>query len=582
MSIAAEKSDDQFLDRAHPQSADRWLPWLLAGAVVFALFYQLGGAALFEPDEGRNSEKAREIIVLNDWITPHENFYPVLDKPMPFYWLIALSYKIFGVSEWSARLPSALAALGCLFLVYRFARARWGRWEALWSALILLTSAEYFILSRIVIFDMTLTLLQSLALWAFYEADHAEETSRRRNRCVIMYLALGAGTLIKGLIGVVTPGLVFFFYILLRRRWQTLRKLYLIPGALLFIALVLPWYLQADARNAGYLSYYLWAEHFGRYATENFDRWEPWYYFIFVLLIGFFPWTLLLPFVAKDYWKKALDDKTLFLILWIVLPFLFFSASRSKLPHYILPIFPALSILTAATLVRLYQNSAAQLRFALSLGWLIQSLNALYLAAGTLYPAILARQIREGVSDISHFIWIYAGLSLVLLGYMIWRKMPPDMTSQRQLYLVHGIGLCFYLVFVVAMMIAISPDRSAKVLAEKILPRIGATTQVLFYDTYLAGMAFYIQAQQPLWLVTQGKKRTFLGNYYVIGKREEPVTPWGKAIVDFDEFRERWKTAKRPLLIIVKEKNLPRLTDDVGESFSRLDTVGEYTLVTKR
>src|SRR5512147_442600 len=104
------------------------------------LFYRLGGPALFEPDEGRNAEKAREILLLNEWITPHENFHAVLDKPIFFYSLIALSFKLFGVSEWSARFPSALAAFSCLLVVYFFVRRWWGGREALWSVLILATS----------------------------------------------------------------------------------------------------------------------------------------------------------------------------------------------------------------------------------------------------------------------------------------------------------------------------------------------------------------------------------------------------------------------------------------------------------
>src|SRR5262247_3509192 len=125
---------------ATTERLDRWLPSILFAAATFILFYQLGTAALFERDEGRNAEKAREILLLRDWVTPHENFLPVLDKPMSFYWLVAFAYKIFGISEWSARLPTALFALGCLLLVYRFTRQWWGSWEAMWSVLILLTS----------------------------------------------------------------------------------------------------------------------------------------------------------------------------------------------------------------------------------------------------------------------------------------------------------------------------------------------------------------------------------------------------------------------------------------------------------
>jgi 4-amino-4-deoxy-L-arabinose transferase-like glycosyltransferase len=112
----AETISDSPEARSSADLLNDWLPWLLTAAVAFVLLYKLGSIALFEPDEGRNAEKAREVLLLNDWITPHENFYPVLDKPIFFYWLIALFYQLFGVSEWTARLPSLLSALGLCLL----------------------------------------------------------------------------------------------------------------------------------------------------------------------------------------------------------------------------------------------------------------------------------------------------------------------------------------------------------------------------------------------------------------------------------------------------------------------------------
>ena len=563
-------------------AADRWLPWLFWVAAVGVLFFHLGAAALFEPDEGRNSEKAREILVLNDWVTPHENFHPVLDKPIFFYWLIALSYKLFGVSEWAARLPSALAALGCLILVYRFVAARWGWWEALWSALILLTSAEFFSLARIVIFDMPLTFFLTLAICAFYEAVHTDEVRRRRFWCLAMYASLGVATLIKGLIGVVIPGMVFLFYLLLTRRWSVLRRIYLLPGAFIFFAIVLPWYLQADARNVGYLRYYLWDEHLGRFATENFDRGEPWYYFILVGLIGFFPWTLLLPVAIKEYWKKTLDDKTLFLMLWAGLPFIFFSASRSKLPHYLLPIFPALAILTAVALQALYRKTKARASFALSLIWIAQSVAILYLIAGAIVPAISPPPIRPSISAMPHSLWAYGAFLVLSFAFLSMSHLTRRLQSQRQLYVVHGVVMLLFLGFAAEIMILISGDRSAKAVAEKTVPQIHESTQLVFYDTHLAGMAFYLRADRPIWLVTHGnKKRTFLGNYYTIATRKHMITPWGDAIFDYDEFREKWQSARQPLLIIVKEKNLSRLTENIGEAPKPLAAVDEYLLVAK-
>jgi 4-amino-4-deoxy-L-arabinose transferase-like glycosyltransferase len=560
-----------------------WLPWLLIAAVAFVLLYQLGSAALFEPDEGRNAEKAREILLLNDWVTPHENFYPILDKPIFFYWLIALSYKLFGLSEWTARLPSLLSALGCVLLIYLFSRSHWGRWVALWSALVLVTSVEFFLLARIVIFDMLLTLFQTVALLAFYEAAHTENRRRRVAFCLTLYLALGAGTLVKGLVAVVIPGIVFFLFILLRGRWDILRRIYLIPGAGVFLAVVLPWYLQADAQNPGYLNYYLWAEHFGRYTSATFDRSEPWYYFIVVGLVGFFPWTLILPWIIKHFWRRGWDDKTLYLMLWVSVPLLFFSASHSKLPHYILPIFPALSIMAGAILVGLDEQSPSKLRAPMISIWVVQSLNAVYLLLGSFYPGILAPQIRGRFSDMAYVLWLYAIVSLLILAYMARRRMSQDRMPQDVIYLAQVVGLAVFFVFLTEVMISTALDRSAKTTAMAVLSHLRAGEQVVFFETYMSGLPFYLDAKRPVWLITHGnKKRTFLGNYYAIGKRHNPVTPWGEAIFNLDKFGEQWKSRTQPFLVIVKDKNLPQLADTIGEAPKRLAQINEYVVVSNR
>ncbi len=583
---SADNTEHQLFPSEPLAAAARWLPLFLSIAVVVALFYQLGAAALFEPDEGRNAEKAREILVLGDWITPHENFHPVLDKPIFFYWLIAIAYKVFGVSEWTARVPSALAALGCLALVYHFALSRWGRWPALWSGLMLLTSVEFFLLARIVIFDMTLSFFLTLSLSAFYEAAHAENAKRRRSRCLLLYLALAVATLIKGLVGIVVPGMVIFCYLLLTHQWALLRRIQLVSGALLFLMIVLPWYFLAEKENPGYLGYFFWAEHFSRFVTDEFDRGEPWYYFIGVGLIGFLPWTLLLPLVGKFAWtrtrSKKFDDALVFLLLWAVLPLVFFSLSKSKLPHYILPIFPPLAMLSALALIHRYEQGSSRLRSALSLTWNIQVFVALFYLSGWFFPAVLPQQIRPAVAVMGQYIWIYAVVSGVSLAYFSRRNRAGPPVGQQRLFFVQASSLCFFLVLVAKLMVLVSPDRSAKPVAEAIPRPLASAAQVAMYDTYLAGLSFYLRSERPVWLITHaGKKRTILGNYYAIGRRADPLTPWGKAILDFDEFKEIWKTTERPLRVIVKEKNLPRLTKQVGESPSRLAAIDEYLVVSK-
>jgi 4-amino-4-deoxy-L-arabinose transferase-like glycosyltransferase len=555
---------------------------LLFGTATVVLLAYLGSASLYEPDEGRNSEKAREILLLKDWLTPHENFYPVLDKPIFFYWLIAISYKIFSFSEWAARLPSACAGLGTILLVYSFVRSRWGQWEALWSGLILLGSVEFFILSRVVIFDMPLTFFITLALIAFYQAAHTERALQRRLLCAVLYTALAVATLIKGLIGVVVPGMVIFFYLLLTKRWNILLKLHLLPGTLLFLVIVAPWYLRVDALNPGYLKYYLWDEHFGRFTSDEFNRSQPWYYFILVGLAGFFPWSVAVPFVVTWYRKKTLDDKTIFLLLWVVLPFLFFSLSDAKLPHYILPIFPAAAVLTAVPLVRLYRVSRPRVSCALLLSVLMQGLTALYLICGFLWPAILPSVLRGGLASMAPFLWGYGAIVFLAIAYLVYRQRNGLWAGQRHLYLMHGLFTVLFLLFLARVMVIAAPDRSAKELARIAAPQLSATTQLVFYDTYMAGLAFYLQTDRPIWMVTHSnKRRTFLGNFYAMTDREEPKTHWGKALLDFDEFRQKWQAATQPLLIIVKEKNLSRLREQIGETPKKIGAFDEYLLVLK-
>ncbi len=573
-------------DAVNLQQADRLLksqpinPWVVGlfwASCVFVLAYHLGSAALFEPDEGRNAEKAREILVLNDWVTPYENFVPVLDKPIFFYWLIALAYKLFGVSEWSARLPSALAALGCIALVYRWARAQWGDSETLWGGLILLGSAEFFILSRVVIFDMALTFFITLALFSLYEAAHETEEKRKRIYSLLLYGSLGAATLIKGLVGAVMPGMVIFFYLLFTWRWSILRRIHLVSGLLFYIAIVSPWYLGAEARNPGFLRYYFWDEHFVRFLTENFDRNQPWYYFLIVLFVGFLPWSVLVPLVIKDCWKNSAAEKYLFLILWATLPILFFSLSKSKLPHYILPVFPALSLLTAKTVVNMLRISD---RNKLILPWLILTLSLLYLALGAFWPMILPRQIRQSVSHISVFIGIYAAVLLIIAAGFSRIKVMPSWKGQSPLYWIYAFGTVLFVIFVAQMMIATSLERSAEKVARAASSRMNSGTQIVFYDTYLAGMPFYLRAERPVWIVTHTrKKETVISKFNAAREQPEPNTPRGPAVFDFDEFGAIWKEMKVPMLVIVKEKNVRRLAQQIGMSPKELARVDGYVLI---
>jgi 4-amino-4-deoxy-L-arabinose transferase-like glycosyltransferase len=562
-------------DAVHP-----YLAWLLCLVCVAVLFVNLGSADFFEPDEGRNAEKAREILLLNDWVTPHENFLPVLDKPMFFYWLVAFSYKIFGITEWSARLSSTVFALGCLFLIYRFASQSRGSWEALWSVLILLTSVEFFLLARIVRSDMTLTFCVTLALCSFYSAIHAENEKAKKLDCLLMYGALGAGTLVKGLIGLVIPGMVFFLYLLLTNKWSILGRLHLLPGALLFLVIVIPWYLWVDARNPGYLRYFFWDEHFTRYLTDEFNRSQSWSYFFFVIAVGFFPWTLLLPLVVKDSWQK-IDDKNIFLILWAVLPLLFFSASNSKLPHYILPIYPALAILTGRMITGFFNKPQSRARWVFYWPWILLAGFVLYLLIGGVWQRLLPTEIQATVSENLSFIGLSAALMVLIFGGYAYANLREFWSSQIASYICTCIVMAVFFLLVGHLMVTASVDRSAKALAQTTAPFITRDSQMAIYDTYMPGLIFYLRLDRPIWIVASPGKTTLMGSPYVSTYRPDPVPGHGKIVFNFEEFSDAWKKANPPLLVFAKAKTLLRLESQLAEGTKKLAGVDEYILVSK-
>ncbi|MBI2229253.1 MAG: glycosyltransferase family 39 protein, partial [Deltaproteobacteria bacterium] len=499
---------------------------------------------LFEPDEGRNAERARELLVLNNWAIPHENFLPALDKTIFLYWLIAIAYKLFGLSEWSARLPSALAALGCLLLVYKFARDRWGDWVARWSALILLTNIQFFLYSRLVIFDMTLTFLTTLALVEYHRALDTGDPHSRPRHIVLLSAAMGLATLVKGPIGALLPAMVVFFHLLLLRRWAFLTWRNLLLGGIVFSAIVAPW--------AG------WTE------------------------AGFFPWSLLLPSTIKNTWTKSLAKDNLFLILWSVVPFLFFSASNSKLPHYILPIFPALSIMTGRYINAISADPGATRRWVLCLPWLALLLIVTYLIIGVYQPALLHHEIRETVTQMS-VLQQTANIALILVSaWFAFSALKGRWQEQRVVYLRHCLGLVLLLFCVAQMFAAASQTRSAKTLAERASPFIRPQDQLVLYDAYLNGLPYYLRVERPIWVIWSGRSKIIMQNIYVAQKQPTPALGFGPVLFTFEEFAKEWKEAKQPLLVFLKQRQLSRLLRQGGDTPRELARVGEFVLVSHR
>jgi 4-amino-4-deoxy-L-arabinose transferase-like glycosyltransferase len=546
---------------------------------VFLQFHNLGKSALFEPDEGRNAEIAREILVTNDWVTPHYNFVTRLDKPIFFYWWVALSYKLFGISEWSARLPSALFGLGCIFLTYYWARTFLGVWEALWGALILATSVEFYVLSRTVILDMALTFFMTLSLCGFYWGTGMKHGGKRRGYYLLMYGASAAATLTKGPVGIILPGMIIFFYLFCTGKWFLLREMNLGLGIALFLTIVMPWYAWAELKNQGYLRYFLLEENLLRFLTPSFNRNHSWYYLLSSLLIGFLPWSLSIAVLVEDIWNGTLDDKTLFLLLWIVLPLFLFSFSSSKLPHYILSVYPPLSILVGKSLAGIIKHRSAERSWTLSLPWIAPAFALLIVAIGLLSHDLLPDHVQGTILRLSPDISYQHVLTLLVLFLILAMAKWSAMWHRLEgLYFSYCSGIVFFFLFVQQILPTVSVSRSSKQLAERAAPWIHSDEQVVIYDAYFPSLPFYLRMDRPMWIVRSRDKRTVMGSTYVAEKHPEAGAE-GRVLFTLEEVGDLSERAGRRILIFTRERRLDELQRRIGASPHMLLEFSDVALV---
>lgn len=328
-----------------------------------ALAAWLGARALNEPDEGRYAEVAREMAVSSDWLVPKLCGLAHLQKPPMFYWLAATSIRVLGVNEWAVRLPSAVAALLTILLTMHMAGLLFGetaRWKA---GLILLSSALFFVLARVVTTDMVLTFWTTAAICAFV---HYVKRSSVIALC-FFYLCVGFGFLTKGPMALLVPFAAVIPLAICNRpavrhpawRWHW------IPGILIAGAIGISWFVIIIRQHPEMLRYYLGYEFIDRIASNTHNREKPFWYYAAVLILGFLPWTAAMPKLIRDEFRRGLRGRSaefFFLAGWLLIPLIVLQLSKSKLATYTLPMFPALALIVAGAWERGRIRPGSELR----------------------------------------------------------------------------------------------------------------------------------------------------------------------------------------------------------------------------
>jgi 4-amino-4-deoxy-L-arabinose transferase-like glycosyltransferase len=343
----------------------RWLVFWVASCIV-AWFASLGVRDLVGPDEGRYAELARGMLESGDWIVPRLNGILYFEKPPLQYWATALSFATFGYSDWAARLWPALTGAAAVFALWwttRMGLARTSGSEVALSAALILGGCFWWLGNgHFISLDMGLSCFMTLALLSFWFAQRDDATPRQASwGMVACWAAMALAMLSKGLIGLVLPGAVLFLYMLVERDLGRLLRLHWLRGLAAFSLIGVPWFVLISMREPTFAHFFFIHEHVERFLSTGHARTGAWYYFFVVLAIGMLPWTSLLPGALWRGWRREPGKFQVnrLLILWFGFIFFFFSYSSSKLPSYILPIFPAAAILIARDVSRM---SIAELR----------------------------------------------------------------------------------------------------------------------------------------------------------------------------------------------------------------------------
>ncbi|MDP1706191.1 MAG: glycosyltransferase family 39 protein [Sulfurimicrobium sp.] len=510
--------------------------WLLLLTFALIWFSNLDYRHLVKPDEGRYAEIPREMVATGDWTTPRLNDIKYFEKPALQYWTTAAAYSLFGEHEWTARLWSGLTGFAGVLLAFFAARRLFGAEAGLYSALVVGSSFLYVGIGHINTLDMGVTFFMTLGLFGFLLAQHASATPKENRVWMhITWAALACSVLSKGLIGMALPGAVLVLYTLIQRDWGLWKRLHLLTGLGLFLLITAPWFIAVSLANPEFFHFFFIHEHFQRFLTKAHGRFHPWHYFVPILLLGILPWLVLMFESLFKAWKR--DDTQgfqarRFLLIWVVFIYFFFSISSSKLPSYILPVFPALALLIGDLLVKL---EARQIFWRMlpivvlaALGLIFSPFSVLF--ASDTVPLPLYEKYR---------LWIVVAAAIWLLGSALALLWVWQRQIRRALILFAFTALIAYQLLLSGHE-SLAPSNSSNYLAEQIKPHLKPGIPFYSVNMYDQTLPFYL-------------KRTFTLVAYKdelgFGLQQEPE----KWIPDMPTFKQMWSNGTYALAIMTPD-----------------------------
>jgi len=323
----------------------RWALPLLVGICLLAYLLPLGTHGLWIPDETRYAQISQDMLLSGNWVSPHFMGLRYFEKPVAGYWMIALGQQLFGQNLFGVRFASALSTVLSMLLCFLVARRLWNEpRKSFVCALLYMSFTVIAGQAGYANLDPQFTFWVNLSLVALWFALDSRRSGERLAGWAVLGLACGMGFMTKGFLAWALPVLIALPWMLWQKRW---RELLLFGPVAIVVAIVvsLPWVLAVHAQEPDYWRFFFWHEHIRRFAGDDAQHDAPWWYYL-PLLVGFsLPWVGLLPPAVKQAWQSRRHPGIAFVLLWLLMPLLFFSLSNGKLPTYILPCLLPLALL---------------------------------------------------------------------------------------------------------------------------------------------------------------------------------------------------------------------------------------------
>lgn len=538
---------------------------------------------------------ARNMLTSGDWVTARLDGVVYLEKPPLIYWLIAASYKIFGIHDWAARVPMALASLAVCWVTTAFGIWAFGRRAGFYAGLCAATCVGLFLFTRVLIPDIMLTFTTALAMWAFLRALDEEEL-HPRFWAFLFAASLGIGLLLKSLIAVVFPLAAGVIYLVLTQQlfsapaWKRLRPA---SGAAVVLLIAAPWHILAASRNPpyfflsfhsgpgqyhGFLWFFFMNEQVLRFLNLRYPRdynTVPRLYFWLSHLLWLFPWSVYLPAVAKLPYKPVdrAGRARLLALCWTGFLLVFFTFSTTQ-EYYSMPCYPALCLLLGSAMESggVWVRRGTRVLCALAASAAAAILVILFVVRNIPTPgdisAVLTQRLSSYTLALSHvedlnlqsFAYLRVPLVLAALSFLI-AVLGTFRASAQRAFLAAAVMMVGFFHAARLAMVTFDPYMSSRPLAEALLRAPGGTLIVDHHYYTFSSVFFYANREA---LLLNGRFNNLEYGAYAPGA--PPV------FVDDAQFKDLWNRRERSYLV-AQESVLPRLEKLVGDQ--QLNLVAE-------